>query len=135
MGACMRTIHTRCAQSILGTHTPHGKINLSFTKITILIIHSFIQCKYYVYTILYALPSRARRLHRNCDSSTEIIITQINNISILLKYLVIASEASFLVCSTAQILYVSGRTSFRKCSRYFYVYLNIRPMRYSTVQI
>ena len=59
--------------------------------------------------------------------------------------LVIASEASFLVCSMARIfsiyiyiyiyniigLYISGRTSCRKCSKCFYVYLNIRPVRYS----
>ena len=32
-------------------------------------------------------------------------------------------------------IYVSGRTSCRKCSQCFYVYLNIRPMRYYTVQI
>ena len=41
-----------------------------------------------------------------------------------------------LVCSTAQIvtiyicIYISRRTSFRKCSKCFYVYLNIRSMRY-----
>ena len=28
-------------------------------------------------------------------------------------------------------IYISGRTSCRKCSKCFYVYLNIRPMRYS----
>ena len=28
-------------------------------------------------------------------------------------------------------LYISGRTSCRKCSKCFYVYLNIRPVRYS----
>ena len=28
-------------------------------------------------------------------------------------------------------MYISGRTSCRKCSKCFYVYLNIRPMRYS----
>ena len=44
------------------------------------------------------------------------------------------SEASFLVCSMARIfslsiyISVSGCTSCRKC---FYVYLNIRPMRYN----
>ena len=27
--------------------------------------------------------------------------------------------------------YISGRTSCRKCSKCFYVYLNIRPVRYS----
>ena len=47
----------------------------------------------------------------------------------------IASEASFLVCSMARIFciifIISGRTSCRKCSKCFYVYLNIRPMRYS----
>ena len=51
----------------------------------------------------------------------------------------IASEASFLVSSMAHIFsisiynyrYISGRTSCRKCSKYFYVYLNIRPVRYS----
>ena len=52
----------------------------------------------------------------------------------------IASEASFLVCSMARIsiyiyiyicLYISGRTSCRKCSKCFYVYLNIRQVRYS----
>ena len=56
--------------------------------------------------------------------------------------LVIASEASFLVCSMRGFfiyiyiyiyicLYISGRTSCRKCSKCFYVYLNIRPVRYS----
>ena len=30
-------------------------------------------------------------------------------------------------------IYISGRTSFRKCSKCFYVYLNIRPMRYSAM--
>ena len=48
---------------------------------------------------------------------------------------IIASEASFLVCSKARIfslyIYISGRTSCRKCSKCFYVYLNIRPVRYS----
>ena len=50
---------------------------------------------------------------------------------------IIAIEASFLVCSMARIfyiyiyMYISGRTSCRKCSKCFYVYLNIRPMRYS----
>ena len=29
-------------------------------------------------------------------------------------------------------IYISGRTSCRKCSKCFYVYLNIRPVRYST---
>ena len=56
-----------------------------------------------------------------------------------LHYGLIASEASFLVCSMARIfsiyiyigLYISGRTSCRKCSKCFYVYLNIRPVRYS----
>ena len=50
----------------------------------------------------------------------------------------IASEASFLVCSMTRIflytciyIYISGRTSCRKCSKCFYVYLNIRPVRYS----
>ena len=28
-------------------------------------------------------------------------------------------------------IYISGRTSCRKCSKCFYVYLNIRPVRYS----
>ena len=32
----------------------------------------------------------------------------------------------FSICS-----YISGRTSCRKCSKCFYVYLNIRPVRYS----
>ena len=56
---------------------------------------------------------------------------------ILLLSQFIASEASFLVCSMARIfsiyigLYISGRTSCRKCSKCFYVYLNIRPVRYS----
>ena len=48
--------------------------------------------------------------------------------------------ASFLVCSMALnfaiyiyicmyiYVYVSGRPSFRKCSKCFYVYLNIRSM-------
>ena len=31
-------------------------------------------------------------------------------------------------------LYISGHTSCRKCSKCFYVYLNIRPMRYSAMQ-
>ena len=47
---------------------------------------------------------------------------------------IIASEASFLVCSThgfSIYISVSGRTSCRKCSKCFYVYLNIRPVRYS----
>ena len=50
----------------------------------------------------------------------------------------IASEASFLVCSMRVFslyiyicLYISGRMSCRKCSKCFYVYLNIRPVRYS----
>ena len=46
----------------------------------------------------------------------------------------IESEASFLVCSMHGFsinIYVSGRTSCCKCSKCFYVYLNIRPMRYS----
>ena len=50
----------------------------------------------------------------------------------------IASEASFLVCSMARIIYISGRTSCRKCSKInvsIYVYLNIRSMRYSAMQI
>ena len=43
------------------------------------------------------------------------------------------SRMSFLVCSMARIfsIYISGRTSCRKCSKCFYVYLNIRPVRYS----
>ena len=48
--------------------------------------------------------------------------------------IIIASEASFLVCSThgfSIYISVSGRTSCRKCSKCFYVYLNIRPVRYS----
>ena len=41
-----------------------------------------------------------------------------------------------LVCSMAwifaiYIFFFAGRTSCRKYSKYFYVYLNIRPMRYS----
>ena len=59
--------------------------------------------------------------------------------SLSMGLMVIASEASFLVCSMARIfslyiyigLYISGRTSCRKCSKCFYVYLNIRPVRYS----
>ena len=50
----------------------------------------------------------------------------------------IVSKASFLVCSMARIflyIYISGRTSCRKCSKCFYVYLNIRPMRYSAMQL
>ena len=31
--------------------------------------------------------------------------------------------------------YISGCTSCRKCSKCFYVYLNIRPMQYSAMQI
>ena len=31
--------------------------------------------------------------------------------------------------------YISGRTSCRKCSKCFYVYLNIRPIRYSAMQL
>ena len=55
-------------------------------------------------------------------------------------YIIIASEASFLVCSMHGFsiyiyiyiyIYISGRTSCRKCSKCFYVDLNIRPMRYS----
>ena len=46
----------------------------------------------------------------------------------------IASEASFLVCSMHGFS-ISGRTSCRKCSKCFYVYLNIRPMRYSAMQL
>ena len=49
---------------------------------------------------------------------------------------IIASEASFLVSSMAQIfaiynIYMSDRPSFRKCSKCFCAYLNIRAMRYS----
>ena len=40
----------------------------------------------------------------------------------------IASEASFLVCSMHGFS-ISGRTSCRKCSKCFYVYLNIRSKR------
>ena len=51
---------------------------------------------------------------------------------------IIASEASFLVRSMARnfviYIYISGRPSFCKCSKCFYVYLNIRPMRYSAMQ-
>ena len=32
-------------------------------------------------------------------------------------------------------LFQAVRTSCRKCSNYFYLYLNIRPMRYSAMQI
>ena len=32
-------------------------------------------------------------------------------------------------------IYVSGRTLCRKCSKCFYMYLNIFPMRYSAMQI
>ena len=49
------------------------------------------------------------------------------NIYSTCMHTVIASEASFLICS--------GRASCRKCSKCFYVYLNIRPMRYSAMQI
>ena len=31
--------------------------------------------------------------------------------------------------------YISGRTLFRKCSKCFYVCLNIRPLQYSAMQI
>ena len=47
---------------------------------------------------------------------------------------IIASEASFLVLQCTDFLYniiYISRTSCRKCSKCFYVYLNIRPMRYS----
>ena len=47
---------------------------------------------------------------------------------------IIASEASFLVCSMHGFS-ISGRTSCRKCSKCFYVYLNIRPVRYSAMQL
>ena len=49
-------------------------------------------------------------------------------------HVLVASEASFLVCSMhgfSIYISVSGRTSCRKCSKCFYVYLNIRPVRYS----
>ena len=49
-------------------------------------------------------------------------------------FLIIASEASFLVCSMHGFS-ISGRTSCRKCSKCFYVYLNIRQVRYSTMQL
>ena len=39
------------------------------------------------------------------------------------------------VFNGTDFLSVSGHTSCRKCSKCFYVYLNIRPMRYSTVNI
>ena len=62
-----------------------------------------------------------------------------------MQWFIIASAASFLVHSIVRIfaiyigiykyIYVSGRTSFRKCSKCFYVYLNICPMRYSAMQI
>ena len=54
------------------------------------------------------------------------------------EYKLIASEASFLVCSMAWIFYisvVSGRTSCRKCSNCFYMYLNIRPLQYYAMQL
>ena len=53
-------------------------------------------------------------------------------------WVLVANEASFLVCSMARIFYisvVSSRMSCRKCSKCFYVYLNIRPLRYSTMLI
>ena len=40
---------------------------------------------------------------------------------------------SVLFCSSIPTSFVSGRTSCRKCSKC--LYLNIRPMRYSTMQI
>ena len=42
-----------------------------------------------------------------------------------------ASDQFFLTASVYICLYISGRTSCRKCSKCFYVYLNIRPVRYS----
>ena len=39
------------------------------------------------------------------------------------------------LCKSILCAQHTGRTSCRKCSKCFYVYLNIRPMRYSTMQI
>ena len=69
-------------------------------------------------------------------SEASFLVCSMARISIYIY--IIASEASFLVCSMARIsiyiyicLYISGRTSCRKCSKCFYVYLNIRQVRYS----
>ena len=41
------------------------------------------------------------------------------------------SELSGLFNARIFYMYISGRTSCRKSSKCFYLYLNIRPMRYS----
>ena len=45
-------------------------------------------------------------------------------------YLQIETVVCSKPTSFAIYIYISGRTSFCKCSKCFYVYLNIRPMRY-----
>ena len=42
---------------------------------------------------------------------------------------------SFCKCFCVLYIYISGRSSCRKCSKCFYVYLNIRPVRYSAMQL
>ena len=73
----------------------------------------------------------------------DLIIKMLNRLAVgcvkALSRPIIASEASFLVCSMARIIYIyngiSGHTSCRKCSKCFYVYLNISPIQYSAMQV
>ena len=74
----------------------------------------------------------------NCRSCRQGLYLEINFADRVDGHIIIASEASFLVCSMRGFsiyiyvyIYISGRTSCRKCSKCFYVYLNIRPVQYS----
>ena len=62
-------------------------------------------------------------------SEASFLVCSMHGFSIIvIKFTIIASEASFLVCSMHgfSIIYIS-RTSCRKCSKCFYVYLKYPP--------
>ena len=47
--------------------------------------------------------------------------------------LMVINHSTTVLCDN--YIFQAVRTSCRKCSKCFYVYLNIRPMRYSAMQI
>ena len=73
----------------------------------------------YTYTLLYTyVILNVANLSHNCERSVLCVSGLFNGTDFLYIY-----------------IYISGRPSCRKCSKCFYVYLNIHPMRYSAMQI
>ena len=91
-------------------------------------------------TTLCAGPRPLYCMHYNCERSE---LSGLFNGTVFLYYCERSELSGLFNARIFYIIiiyiyiynYVSGRTSCRKCSKCFYVYLNIRPMRYYTVQI